>query len=123
MPATGDNNLTITHPFDASRAVVWDLSTDARHLAEWWSPEGFTIPTCDADLQLGGRIKLDIQGPDSKVYPMAGEYREVLKLERLVFITTPLDEAGKPLFEVLNTAVFSERGAKTILRLELRVLA
>lgn len=122
MPAIEDEVTTIRHTFDAPRDQVWEMWTDAEHLAKWWSPDGFMIPTSHVDVRSGGRIQLEMQGPDGQIYPMIGEYLTVARPERLVFTTTPLDADGKPLFEVLNTAVFTVEGDKTVLTLELRVL-
>jgi uncharacterized protein YndB with AHSA1/START domain len=54
---------------------------------------------------------------------MTGVFHEVVRLERLVFTSTPLDEAGNPLFEILTTVTFDEEGGKTKLTLEARVVS
>jgi uncharacterized protein YndB with AHSA1/START domain len=44
---------------------------------------------------------------------MTGVFQEVVPPERLVFITSALDQKGEPLFEVLNTVTFDDEGGKT----------
>ncbi len=108
--------------FDAPRRLVFKMWTDQQHLQRWWGPHGFTNPRCELDVQLGGAIRIDMRGPDGRVYPMAGKYEEIVELERLVFRSWALDETGNPLFEVLNTVTFAEDGAKTILTLQAHVV-
>ncbi len=119
-----DQKLMIDHVFDAPRELVWAAWTEPEHLAAWWGPASFTTPTCLIDVRPGGQIRIDMKGPDGTVYPMTGEFTEVLKPERLVFIAAPLDAAGEKLFEVLYTADFSASSArKTLLRLTTDVIS
>ncbi len=117
-----EKDLVLTRVFNAPRERVWKAWTDAKQLAQWWGPAGFTNPRCEVDVRPGGTIRVDMRGPDGTVYPMAGVYREVVAPERLVFSASALDEKGKPLFEVLNTITFAEQGGKTKLTLEARVI-
>jgi uncharacterized protein YndB with AHSA1/START domain len=91
-------------------------------LAQWWGPHGFTNPVCELEARPGGAIRIHMRAPDGVVYPMTGVYREVTEPERLVFTSVALDEAGDPLFEVLNVVTFAEQGGKATLTLQARVL-
>jgi uncharacterized protein YndB with AHSA1/START domain len=115
------NELTITRTINAPRVLVFKVWTDPRHLAQWWGPNGFTNPVCEIDARPGGMIRIHMRGPDGTVYPMTGEYREVVAPERLVFISAALDKNGHPLFEVLNTITFAYVGGKTKLSMHARV--
>lgn len=115
--------VAFTRIFDAPRQLVFKVWTDPRHLAEWWGPHGFTNPRCEWEARPGGRIHVDMRGPDGRVYPMSGRFQEVVEPERLVFIASALDESGNPLFEMLNTVTFAEDGGKTVLTLTARVVA
>jgi uncharacterized protein YndB with AHSA1/START domain len=115
------NELTITHVLNAPRALVFKVWTDPKHLAQWWGPKGFTNPVCEVDLRPGGTILIHMRGPDGTVYPMSGEYREIVKPERLVFISSALDKDDNPLFEVLTTVTFVEVGASTKLTMHASV--
>ena len=116
------NDVNVTRTFEAPRDLVFDAFTDPRHLAQWWGPHHFTNPRCEFDARAGGAIHIDMRGPDGTVYPMKGEVKEVLRPERLVFTTTPLDDKGNTLFEVLITATFSERGGKTTVSVNAHVV-
>jgi len=107
------NELTIRHVLQAPRALVFKVWTDPKHLAQWWGPKGFTNPVCEVDLRPGGAIRIHMRGPDGTVYPMLGEYSEVVEPERLVFVSSALDKDGHPLFEVVTTITFAEMGAST----------
>ena len=50
--ASGD--LVVTRIFDAPRELVWQAWTDPTHLMRWWGPEGFSAPTSNIDLRVGG---------------------------------------------------------------------
>ena len=114
--------LRITHLFDAPRELVWDAWTKVEHLSQWWGPEGFTN-TCDVDLRPGGSFRIDMKGPDGKMFPAPGTVVEVREYELLAFSQTPVDAAGNGLFEVLQTVVFGEQGSKTLLTLTAQVVS
>lgn len=122
LSTTEPQEFVTTRVFDAPRELVWRAWTDPKHLAQWWGPHRFTNPVCEVDVRPGGAIRIHMRGPDGTVYPMTGVYREVVEPERLVFASAALDPEGNPLFEVLNTLVFTEQGRKTTLRLQARVI-
>ena len=101
--------LILTRIYGAPRSLVFKAWTDARHMARWWGPRGFTNPVCEVDVCPGGLIRIDMRGPDGTTYPMKGVFQEIRELERLVFTSTALeDEHGKPLLEILNTVTFDD---------------
>ena len=123
MPATADTTereITITRVFNAPRALVFKAWTDASELAQWWGPKGFTNPVCELDVRVGGAIRIHMRSPDGSVYPMKGEFREIVPPERLVFTNIAVDEADKPIIEGLTTVTFIERGGKTTMTLQTR---
>ena len=109
---------------DASREQVWHAFTDPVTFAAWWCPDGFTA-TCELDVRMGGVVSVEMVGPDGTKYPSTGTYKEVTAPDKLSFLQTPLNAAGEPIFEVLQTAVFSdeEGGSKTKLVLTNEVLS
>ena len=117
------DTVTITHTFDAPRDLVWAAWTKNEHLVNWWGPDYFTNPTCAVDARPGGDLRIDMKGPDGTLYPMTGVFEEVIKPERLVFVTRPLNNAGNIMFEIRNTAVFSAVGDQTLLTLDAQVIA
>jgi uncharacterized protein YndB with AHSA1/START domain len=115
-------DLVMTRVFDAPRELVFQVWTDPMHLAQWWGPNGFTNPVCEMDLRVGGELRIHMRAPDGKVYPMKGVFEEITPPERLVFVSSALDENGKSMFDILNTVIFAEQNGKTALTLQARVL-
>jgi uncharacterized protein YndB with AHSA1/START domain len=115
--------LVLKRVLDAPRELVWKVWTDPAHLAQWWGPKGFTNPRCEWDARPGGAIHIDMRAPDGVVYPMSGVFKEVVEPERLVFVSSALDENGKSMFDVLNTMTLTEERGKTALTLQARVIS
>lgn len=106
--------LLLTRLFAAPRHLVFKAWTDAKHVARWWGPRGFTNPVCQWDARPGSPIRVDMTGPDGTVYPMGGVFHEVVEPERIVFTSTAhMSAEGPPAFEVHNTVTFAEEAGKT----------
>jgi uncharacterized protein YndB with AHSA1/START domain len=114
-------DLVLKRTFKAPRHLVFAAWVDARRFGAWWGPRGFSNRIHKFDARPGGEIRLDMCGPEGSVYPMSGSFREIVVPERIVLATAALDGAGKPLFEVLNTAQFADHPEGTELTLTLRV--
>lgn len=115
--------LFLTRIYGAPRSLVFKAWTDPKAMARWWGPRKFTNPVCDLDARPGGLIRIDMCGPDGKIYPMKGVFHEIVEPERLVFTSTALeDEQGKPLLEILNTVSFEEFHGITKLTLHARLI-
>src|SRR6201981_2378158 len=91
-----EREITITRVFDAPRAMVFKAWTDAKELAQWWGPKGFTNPVCELDVRVGGAIRIHMRSPDGSVYPMKGDFREIVPPERLAFSHIPPGPAAQP---------------------------
>ena len=115
------DELTITRIINAPKELVFKAWTDAKMLAKWWGPNGFTSPVCEIDVKPGGRIYIDMKAPDGTVYPMDGEVHEIIPNEKFVFMSAALDENNKRLFEVMNTLTLTEENGKTKLTLHAKV--
>jgi len=115
-----EREITITRTFDAPRALVFKAWTDAKELAQWWGPKGFTNPVCEIDPRVGGALRIHMRGPDGSIYPMKGEIREIIPPERFVFTNIAVDAAGNPIIDGLTTVTFADEGGKTKLTLHTR---
>jgi uncharacterized protein YndB with AHSA1/START domain len=62
-----------------------------------------------------------MRAPDGVVYPMTGRYLEIDRPHRLVFVTAAIDGGGKPMFQVLNTVIFTRIDGGTEISLVARV--
>jgi uncharacterized protein YndB with AHSA1/START domain len=115
------DELTITRVINAPRELVFKAWTDVQMLAAWWGPTGFTSPVCEIDVKPGGRIYIEMKGPDGTLYPMDGEFHEIVAPGKLVFTSAALDKNNKRLFEVRNTVTLTEENGKTKLSLHVKV--
>jgi len=120
---TATKNFVISRVFDAPRDLVWKCFTDPERMKKWWGPKGFTVIVSKMDLRVGGTYHYGMKAPDGS--PMWGRfvYREIVPQERLIFIDSFSDEAGRitrhpghmswPL-EMISTFAFEELpGGKT----------
>ena len=108
--------MNFTRTLDAPRDLVWAAWTHPKHVAQWFGPHGFTCPVCEWDARPGGTIRIHMRAPDGSMAPfMKGEFREVVRPERLRYTSWVVEDAGELLFEVDNVVTFAERAGKTIL--------
>ncbi len=120
--ATADRVLVIERLFDAPRALVFKVWTDAAHAARWYGPRGFVVTDMKADLRPGGKWRTCIRRDDdgSELWH-GGEYREIVAPERLVFTFAWDQEVGSQAHETLVTITFAEHGGKTLMTLRQEV--
>ena len=117
-----DLQFVFNRIFNTTTDATFKAWTDADQVAIWWGPKDFTNPVCKLDVRPGGKIHIDMTGPDGVVYPMGGTFHEV-DTEQLVFTSTAFkDEQGNSALEVLNTVTFAEVNGKTKLRLQTNVV-
>jgi uncharacterized protein YndB with AHSA1/START domain len=62
---------------EAARPVVFEAFTDPDVLAQWWGPEGFTVPNLEFDPRVGGSYRIEMQPPEGDSFHLTGEFREV----------------------------------------------
>ncbi len=73
--------------------------------ASWYGPQGFTVPTCEMDVRVGGSYSLVMRSPDGWEMRNTGVFKEIVPLERFVatmsadvhdetVITVELEDAG-----------------------------
>jgi uncharacterized protein YndB with AHSA1/START domain len=119
LATTADREIVIARDFDAPRAAVFDAWTDAKHLARWWGPDGFTTTTHAIDVRPGGVWRFVMHGPDGRDYQNTITYLEVARPARLVYEHGGEEqELGAVRFGV--TVTFEWSGGKT--RVTLRMV-
>lgn len=74
--------MHLTRLFDAPRMLVWDTFTKAEHIARWWGPHKYAITVKEFDVRPGGKWRIS-HSDGTKTVTFFGEYREVVKPERL----------------------------------------
>jgi uncharacterized protein YndB with AHSA1/START domain len=85
---------TFTRIFDAPRALVWKAWTTPEYVMKWWGPRGFTSPVCRIDLRVGGRFTYSMRTPDGQVFYNGGEFREIVPLDKIVWLWYFADADG-----------------------------
>lgn len=110
METEEDRQIVTTRVIDGPRHLVYRAWTEARHLARWFGPRGFTTTTRAFEFRPGGVWEFEMHGPDGTVYPNRIEWREIVPLERITYLQGA-HEDDPDAFE--GTVTFTERGDRT----------
>ena len=83
--ATTDREIVISRRIDAPRELVFEAFTEARHLAHWWGPEGFTTTTEAFEFRVGGEWVFAMRGPDGTDYSEWIVWTAIDRPQRIAF--------------------------------------
>lgn len=119
--AEHESTVSLTRVFSAPRPRVFAAWTDARQLERWFSPNGFTVHSCESDPRPGGVFRFCMRSAQGQDFWVRGAYREVAPPERLVIECTAHDERDQPSIEEVIRVTLSDEGGGT--RLSLRATA
>jgi uncharacterized protein YndB with AHSA1/START domain len=112
--------------YDAPAEKVWQAWTDPSQLKQWWGPDNVTIPECEVDLRVGGRIYIVMEATEAMGeyagtrWPMEAKITELEPNKKLVYEAkawTEGDEAGTTI-ETVQELAFAEENAKTKMNLK-----
>lgn len=106
-----DRQIVLTRVFAAPRDLVWQAWTDARHVDQWWGPNGFRNQTYEMDVRPGGVWRYIMHGPDGTDYDNRIVYHDVVQPERLVYTHSSDIDNDPDSFHV--TITFEAHGDKT----------
>lgn len=115
MPDTMETTLILKRTFKAPVANVYSAWVDAQQFAQWMGPA--TDMIChvkEHDVRVGGSYAFQIVSADGKTHGASGQFREVIKDERLVFTWT---WDHMPDTETLATVAFRETDGETTMTL------
>jgi uncharacterized protein YndB with AHSA1/START domain len=111
--------FSISRDLKAPRALVYEVQTDPKHLANWLSPEGFRTIHAAMDFRVGGTYHYGLEGPGGMQMWGLQKFREIVPNEKIVLIQSFSDKDGKlarhpmssdwPL-EMLSTTTFADIG-------------
>lgn len=110
-----DQNVLITHIFDASRERVFRAWTDPAELAAWFGPAQFDTPRdrIRIDLRIGGRLELTMVRRDGGGdFAIGYDILELVEPELLVLRSDPMPEMGMAEPTVVRVELH-DHGAKT----------
>ena len=94
MDQLEETQLEVSRTFEAPLESLWKAWTEPEHFMQWYGPKGFTAPTCEIDLRVGGRHLWSMQSPDGMQMYFTGSYKEVVPMERLVYTDGMSDAEG-----------------------------
>jgi uncharacterized protein YndB with AHSA1/START domain len=83
--AAGQPTLHLEQVLPARAEQVFAAFVEPEQLARWWGPAGFTVPSLELDVRVGGRYRIRMQPPDAEAFHLRGEYQEVSAPHGLVF--------------------------------------
>ena len=92
---TAKKDIVVTRVFDAPVELVWKAWTDPQHVMRWWGPIGFTSPTCEMDVRVGGTSLVCMRSPEGQDLYLTWAYREIDPMRRIEFIQNLADKDGK----------------------------
>jgi uncharacterized protein YndB with AHSA1/START domain len=104
-----ERQILITRHFDASRRDVFEAWTNTEQVSRWWDPSGKPLAICEIDLRPQGYFRWINQAAQGVGHAFAGQYREIVPPERLVFTTSTYADGP----ESVATLLFAEAGGKT----------
>ena len=92
--------------FATSPRKVWQAWTDPRMIKEWWGPNNVSIPECEIDLRVGGKIFIvmeagEAMGPYKGTrWPMEGKFTAVETNSKLSYTAKAWTEGQKEATEI-----------------------
>lgn len=93
-----NKKIIIERIFNTPKEKVWEAWINPELVKQWWGPKDFYAPSIKADFRVGGKYIYAMHGPagtqfDKDMYS-AGEYKEIVPMERLVVTDYFSDEQG-----------------------------
>jgi uncharacterized protein YndB with AHSA1/START domain len=122
MPATRSATTTVTLPsdleilitreFDAPRELVFKAMTDPALIPRWWGPRAYPTRVDKMDVRPGGTWRFVSGLPNGEEVGFRGEYREIVRPERVV---QTFEWEGLPGHISVETAILTEKDGRTLL--------
>ena len=121
--------LTFVCTYVAPIDAVWQTWTRPERLREWWGPEKTTIPECEVDLRVGGRIYIVMEAGEGmgkyqgKRWPLEGTFTQIEEPRRLAYEARSWTEgeADTTFIEHVNELGLTEDDGKTVVNLRITI--
>ena len=106
-----ERELVVTRTFNGPPHIVFEAWTRPELLKRWWAPKsaGVSLLSCEADVRVGGKYRLEFGRQGSKPVAFFGRYIEVTPPSRLVWTNDESDDGA------VTTVTFEGQGGKTLL--------
>lgn len=112
-PAPQRREIYVSRIYDLSRNVLFRAWTEPKHLSRWWGPKDFTVPVCEVQPRVGGKLHIVMRAPDGTDYGMQGTYTEFRTPEALGFDFEAMDKTGKAALQGQLSVSFAEESGRT----------
>ena len=109
---TSERELVVTRTFNGPARIVFEAWTKPELFMRWWVPKsmGMFLRSCEMDVRVGGRYRLEFGHGASSSMAFFGRYIEATPHSRLVWTNDEGGDGGP-----VTTVTFEERGGKTLL--------
>jgi uncharacterized protein YndB with AHSA1/START domain len=106
-----ERELVVTRTFNSPARIVFEAWTKPELFKRWWVPKsaGVSLLSCEMDVRVGGRYRVELGHEASKPMAFFGRYIEVTPHSRLVWTNDESDDGA------VTTVTFEERDGKTLL--------
>ena len=108
-----ERELVITRTFNGPARLVFEAWTKPELFRRWWTPKssGVSLLSCEMDVRVGGRYRLEFGQDASKPMAFFGRYIEVIPHSRLVWTNDESEDGA------VTTVSFEKKSGKTLLTL------
>jgi uncharacterized protein YndB with AHSA1/START domain len=123
--------LTFERTYAAPIGEVWQAWTRPELLRQWWGPDKTTIPGCEVDLRVGGRIYIVMEAGEGMGkyqgtrWPLEGTFTHLEPQRRLAYEARSWTEGEQDTttIEHVNELELTEDGDKTVANLRVTINA
>ena len=111
-----DLTLHVERVLPASPSLVFKMHAEPDLLARWWGPKGFSAPSIELDLRVGGDYRIAMQPPAGDRFFLSGTFRDVDPGTRLsyTFRWEPPDPDDRETVVVFSLRDLGESTALTV---------
>jgi uncharacterized protein YndB with AHSA1/START domain len=106
-----ERELVVTRTFNGPARLVFEAWTKPELMTLWWAPKSTGVPllSCEMDVRVGGRYRLEFGHDAGSSFAFFGRYLEVTPPSRLVWTNEESLDAA------VTTVTFEERNGQTLL--------
>lgn len=106
-----ERDLVATRTFNRPVRTVFEAWTKPELMKQWWAPKSSGVPllSCDMDVRVGGRYRLEFGRDTANAMAFFGDYIEVAPPSRLVWTNNESQDAA------VTTVTFTEQEGGTLL--------
>jgi uncharacterized protein YndB with AHSA1/START domain len=107
-----EREIVVARTFNAPARLVFEAWTKPELFKQWWVPKsmGMTLLSCEMDVRVGGKYRLEFSHEASQPMAFFGTYLEVTPHSRLVWTNEEAGDNGQ-----VTTVTLEEKDGTTLL--------